>query len=157
MFIVYGNAICKIYVHFKETDASVSSILKDEECNQYVFWTMSLMCILAVIYEIFRNDTLSLNVILQLCIGILGLLIFDFTTWIHYIFVTIVFVSIILFMYYHSVKTNHFILISMFHLEWILSILTMVHHSQMLNYEIYLLINFALFYTLEHLLYPRKG
>jgi hypothetical protein len=151
MLLVYCYAIYNVHYHFKISDGSISSILKDETCNECVFNTMTIMCLIAFLYENIRNDIVSIILISYLIIGIYGVLIFDFTTFMHYNFSFIVFISILLFMFYHSFKTNSSFLFLLFLLEIILSVLT-IFNSEILYYEIYLLANFAIFYIFLHFL-----
>jgi len=151
MILVYCYAIYNVNYHFKISDGSISSILKNETCNKCVFNSMTIMCLIAFVYENIRQDIVSIILISYLIIGIYGVLLFDFTTFIHYNFSFIAFISIVLFMFYHSIKTNSLFLFLLFFLEIILSFLT-IFKCEILYYEIYLLINFAIFYIFLHFL-----
>jgi hypothetical protein len=151
MILVYFYAIYSVYYYFKKSDGSISSILKDENCNKCVLNTMTIMCLIAFLYEIVRDDIISLVLISYLIVGIYGVLMFDFTTFAHYNFAFVAFLSIILFMYYHSFVTSHYFLFLLFFLEILLSVLTILN-TEILHYEIYLLANFAFFYIFLHFL-----
>jgi signal transduction histidine kinase len=149
MLLVYCYAIYNVHHHFTQSDDSISSILKDETCNECIFNTMTVMCMIAFIYENMRKDSISTVFISCLIIGIYGVILFDFTTTMHYYFSFIVFISILLFMLYHSFITKSLFLFVLFVFEIIVSILTLFH-SEILYYEIYLLANFAIFYIYLH-------
>ena len=151
MFITYGYAIYSVYNYYNVTDNSISSIIKNVECNSKLIICMMIMGILTIIYEFLRYDIISFITITFLLVGIYGVLIFDHTIFIHYIFCFIVFISILCFMYKHCYYKNSIILFLLLYLQEILCALIFLENN-ILNMEIYLLANFALFYLYLHFL-----
>ena len=86
MLLIYAYAIYSVYTNYTESNTSISSILKQENCNDCVMNSMVLMGIFTLIYEFIREDLISFVSILFLLIGIYGLLMFDDTTWLHNMF-----------------------------------------------------------------------
>jgi hypothetical protein len=151
MIITYGYAIYSVYNYYKESDHSISSIIKERECNQKVFNGMFIMGFLTIIYELLRYDIISFISILLLLLGIYGVIIYDHTIFIHYIFCFIVFISILCFMYKHCYYKKNIFLFLLLYLQEVLCALIFLE-SNILNMEIYLLANFALFYLYLHFL-----
>jgi len=147
MISTYAYTIYNVYNHYTLRDKSISSILKKDECD--VFESMMVMGFFAMWYEYIRKDLVSLISISGLLIGIYVLLIFDYTHILHSIFCVIAFVSILVFMFYHSWKNRSLIfgLISL--IQVVLSIFTPFQRN-ILNGEIYMLLNFCIFYLALH-------
>jgi hypothetical protein len=151
MIITYAYTIYSVYNYYKESDHSISSIIKERECNQKVFNGMFIMGFLTIIYELLRYDIISFISILLLLLGIYGVIIYDHTIFIHYIFCFIVFISILCFMYKHCYYKKNIFLFLLLYLQEVLCALIFLE-SNILNMEIYLLANFALFYLYLHFL-----
>jgi hypothetical protein len=149
MIGVYSYTIYNVYIHYESTDQSISSILKNEKCNSCVFNSMTRMCLTVLLYEWIRNDALSMRAVLLLIGGIYGILIFDYTRALHYVFCFAVFVSILVFMVHHTIKWNRPWLYVSLLLEIVLAIAT-ISKTEILRNEIYLLANFAAFYVYLH-------
>ena len=156
MLLIYAYAIYSVYTNYTESNTSISSILKQENCNDCVMNSMVLMGIFTLIYEFIREDLISFVSILFLLIGIYGLLMFDDTTWLHNMYSCMAFFSIIIFMINHSMKTfSGWCLSFILFVQICLSFFT-ITQTQILYGEIYLLSNFCVFYLVLHFM-PRKS
>ena len=151
MVITYSYAIYNVYKYFLHDNKSISSIIVDKECNSIIFTTMIIMGILTIIYEFLRENITSLIAILFLLFGIYGVIIYEHTLSIHYLFCFIVFISILGFMYNHCFLQNNIILYLLLYLQEILCTCIFLENN-IINMEIYLLGNFALFYIYLHFL-----
>jgi len=149
MILIYMYVIYKVYTYYTITDGSISSIIKNEECSKIVFVNMLLMGIVTLFYELLRYDICSFISICFLLIGIYGVIIYEHTNTIHFVYCFIVFISILVFMYNHCYKKNHIILYLLLYLQQILCASVFLQ-SNIMNCEIYLLSNFAVFYIYLH-------
>ena len=149
MILIYIYVIYNVYTYYSISDGSISSIIKNKDCNQVVFVNMFLMGIITIFYEFFRCDICSFISIFFLLIGIYGVIIYEHTIKIHYLYCFIVFISILVFMYNHCYKKNHIILYLLLCIQQILCLITFLQ-SNIINCEIYLLANFAVYYIYLH-------
>lgn len=149
MIIIYLYVICNVYHYYTINDGSISSIIKNKECNEIVFINTSAMGIVTLIYEFFRNDIFSFFSIVFILIGIYGVLLYDHTMNIHFVYCFIVFISILLFMCNHCCKVKDIILYSSLCVQGILCSIIFLE-TNIINCEIYLLANFAFFYIYLH-------
>jgi hypothetical protein len=149
MLLIYSYAIYNVYTNYTENNKSISSILKEDECNDCVMNSMILMGFFTLIYEYIRDDWISFISILFLLLGIYGLLMFDDTTRLHYVYSCMVFLSIIIFMISHTIKTSDGVLSFILFVQICLSIFT-ITQTHLLYGEIYLLANFCVFYLVLH-------
>lgn len=151
MILIYIYTIYNVHNYYINSDKSISSIIKDKELNSIIFTNMSVMGCLTIIYEFMRNNIISLFLILFLLLGIYGVIIYEHTLTIHYVFCFMVFISIICFMYNHCFLQNNIILFLLLYLQEILSAYIFLEND-IINMEICLLGNFALFYIYLHFL-----
>jgi hypothetical protein len=149
MIIIYVYVICNVHHYYTINDGSISSIIKNTECNEIVFMNMSIMGIVTLIYEFLRNDICSFFSIVFILIGIYGVLLYDHTMNIHFVYCFIVFISILLFMCNHCRKIKDIILYSSLCVQGILCSVIFLE-TNIINCEIYLLANFAFFYIYLH-------
>jgi len=149
MIIIYVYVICNVHHYYTINDGSISSIIKNTECNEIVFMNMSIMGIITLIYEFFRNDICSFFSIAFILIGIYGVLLYDHTMNIHFVYCFIVFISILLFMCNHCCKIKDIILYLSLCVQGILCSVIFLE-TNIINCEIYLLANFAFFYIYLH-------
>jgi len=150
MIIIYIYVIHNVYNYYTINDCSISSILKNEECSQVVFVNMILMGITTIFYELLRCDIFSFFSIFFMLIGIYGVIIYDHTNIIHFVYCFIVFICILVFMYNHCYKKrNNIILYLSLYIQQILCALIFLQ-TNIMNCEIYLLANFAFFYIYLH-------
>lgn len=151
MIIIYLYVIHYVYNFYKINNHSISSIIENKNCNQMVFKNMNIMGIITIIYEFIRYDIFSFITICFLLIGINGVIIYDLTNKIHFLYSFIVFISILFFMNNQCVKRNNIILYRSFNIQKILSIF-ILFLPNILYFQIFLLGNFAFFYMYLHFL-----
>lgn len=151
MICVYINVICNVYNYYTIYDSSISSIIKQKECNNYVIVNMTIMGFVTILYELIRCNFVSFIVVAFLLFGIRGVILYDHTTIIHYVYGFIVFISILFFMFYHCHFKNNDnrTLYSSFCIQLLLCVF-IFFQQQIINCEIYLLVNFAFFYIYLH-------
>ena len=117
MCIAYGITIYFVYKAYIN-NYSISSIVCDNECNKFIITSMSIMCFFTMLYELYRNESyVTLLSIMFLIIGIMGVLHSNEKEMRHFIYATIVFVSILVFMFYMSYIYNYLILQISFYLQ----------------------------------------
>lgn len=149
MIIIYLYVICNVYHYYTINDSSISSIIKNKDCNDIVFMHMCAMGFVTLVYELLRCDMCSFFSIVFILIGIYGVLLYDHTMIIHYLYCFIVFISILLFMCNHCYKIKDIILYLSLCVQGILCSVIFLE-TNILNSEIYLLANFAFFYIYLH-------
>jgi len=149
MITAYACVIYNVYNYYTISDESISSILKNKDCNEVVFTNMTVMCLITILYELLRCDILSFFSIIFVIIGIYGVLLYEHTNNIHFVYCFIVFISILIFMYNHCYKKNHIILYLSLYTQQILCAVIFLE-TNIINCELYLLANFAFFYTYLH-------
>jgi hypothetical protein len=149
MIIIYLYVIRNVYHYYTKNDSSISSIIKNKECNEIVFINMCAMGVVTLVYELLRCDVCSFFSIVFILVGIYGVVLYDHTMDIHYVYCFIVFISILLFMYNHCCKIKDIILYSSLCVQGVLCSLIFME-TNILNCEIYLLANFAFFYIYLH-------
>jgi len=149
MMLIYMYVIYKVSSYYITTDDSISSIIKNEECNKIVFQNMIIMGIVTIFYEVFRSDISSLFSICFLLFGIYGVIIYEHTNIIHFVFCFIVFISILIFMWNHCLKKNHKFLYLLLYFQQILCAAVFLQ-TNIISCEIFLLANFAVFYIYLH-------
>ena len=150
MIFIYIYVIYNVYNYYTINDGSISSILKNNNCNEIVFKNMTIMGITTIIYELLRYDLFSFFSIVSILIGISGVLMYDHTNTIHFVYCFIVFISILFFMFNHCYKkSNNIILYLSLYIQEILCAAIFLE-TNIINCEIYLLANFALFYIYLH-------
>ena len=97
MLVAYAIPIYYVYYHYGCND-SVSSILCDQNHKNVILACMALMGVFTIAYELKRNDVFSVAAIGVLLLGKYGLITFDETTNLHYVFATSAFLAIFAFM-----------------------------------------------------------
>ena len=155
-FMIICYTIPIYYVHNCYNDNnSVSNIICNEESKNTILFFMVLMGIVTLLYEIERNDVLSIILVTLLLLCIYGLLIYNETTMIHYIFAGCVVITILSFMIRHVYLTNYnktlfFSLLLCFTL--LLSIIININGNIFYSEVLYIL-NFAFYYLYLHIIY----
>ena len=104
MFLCYLIPI--LYIICNSDNNSISHIISNENINNIIFISMIFMFIFTIFYEIERNNIISLIIILFLIIGIIGVIIININENMHYFYAYMVFISIIIFMIYHTYIYN---------------------------------------------------
>ena len=105
MILCYLSPILFVYYNYN-SNTSVSNIICDNNCKNYILFFMLLMGIGTILYEFERNDVYSQLFIFILLFGIYGLICMNETYTIHYFFAFLVFISILSFMIRHC-YSNH--------------------------------------------------
>lgn len=130
---------------------SISSIICNENCNKDIFSWMAIMGGFTILYELSRNNNISLTLISFLLIGITGVLNTKEEDKLHILSALVVFISIIIFMYYFSELYNDKILKYLFYMQLLLSIINILLIKKNIFFtETLSLFNFAVFYLYLH-------
>ena len=112
---------------------------------------MIVMGVFTLLYEMERNDFLSLIFITLILIGIYGVICVNENKKLHYIFAGMVFFSIIGFMINHCKLTNCNVLYLLLYIQIILLITTIINIKGNIFYsEVFFIINFAIYYLYLH-------
>lgn len=149
MLLSYSIPIFYVYYNYSNS-TSVSSIICKEQCQKVILFSMILMGYFSILYEINRGG-LSLLFISLILIGIYGVILIKEDEKIHYIFATLVFLSIIGFMINHCIITGCDFLYLLLYIQIILLIITVLNMKTNIFYsEVFLILNFALYYLYLH-------
>lgn len=153
LFIIlcYLSPIMFVFYNYTSNN-SVSNIICDENCKNYILFFMVLMGIGTLLYELERNDKYSQIIIDLLLIATYGLIYINETHVIHYYFAFVVFIAMLFFMIRHCYLTNYnIILISSFFLGIItLLIITININNNIFCAKIIYILNFAFYYLYLH-------
>jgi hypothetical protein len=151
IILTYIIPISIVYYSYS-SNKCISNIITNDSCKNIILLFMILMGFFTILYEIERNNNISLFCIITLLLSIYGVIYYNEKNNIHYIFAFILFTSIIIFMYNHCCIEKCNILYISLIIQIILSILTVINIKRnIFNKEIILIINFALFYLYLHL------
>jgi hypothetical protein len=151
MILCYLLPILLVFYNYN-CNNSLSNIICDTNCKQYILFFMFLMGIGTLLYEIERNDIYSQIIIGILLIGIYGLIYVNETYTIHYFFAYVVFIAIVFFMIRHCYLTDCNIILL---LSLCFGIFTLLHivinmNQKIFYCEIVYILNFAFFYIYLH-------
>ena len=150
MICSYLFPIYIVYLRYVN-NFSISSIICDKECNKDIIKWMIIMGFFTILYEIVRNDYISIILIILLLIGIIGVLNTKEESKIHILFSIIAFGSIILFMYYFTCIYYDKIMNLLFYLQIFFGIISVMFIKTNIFYaEALSLLNFAIFYLYLH-------
>ena len=153
MSIFYIIPVVYVYIYY-DNNVSISSIISEDNSKYIILFFMILMGIATIIYEYKRDDTYSLVIISILLVSIYILLYFPEGHILHYIFASIAFISILLFMIRHIKKKYYqecYVLHILLLIQIILLILLMINKDDnIFLYEAIYLLNFAIFYFYIH-------
>lgn len=150
MILSYLLPIFYVYYYYT-CNNSVSNLICSEKYNKPILLCMAIMGIFTILYELDRNDLYSISFIL---IGIYGLLLYDETFLIHYLFAVIVFIMILFFQIRHCYLTDckHLLFLSLsISIGTLLSII-LNRESDIFTLETIYIVNFAFFYLYVHFL-----
>jgi len=152
MCFCYVTPIILVYSYYNSNNNSVSSIICKDSCRNIIFFFMLFMGWGTLLYEMERDDTVSIVLILFLLIGIYGLICINENNIIHYFFAFSVFITILLFMIRHCYNTNcNLLLTSSFLLEVLALIFIIANIKKNIFFgEILYILNFAFFYLYLH-------
>jgi hypothetical protein len=151
MILCYIIPIYYVYNCYNENN-SVSNIICNEQSRNTILFFMVLMGVVTILYEIERNDIVSIILITFLLLCIYGLLLYNETNQIHYIFAGLTFITILSFMIWHScLKIYHKILFMPLLLCFglLLSIIININ-GNIFNSEVLYILNFAFYYLYLH-------
>jgi len=151
MLLCYLIVIILVY-NFYNNSCSISNIICNDECKNIILLFLLLMGIGAILYEIERDDKISLILIILLLIGIYGLISINEKNKIHYIFAFFVFIIILLFMIRHFYKKDRDFIVSFSLLLEILILINIILNIEgnIFLSEIIYILNFAIFYLYLH-------
>ena len=146
-FVIY--TVKQLYIN----DYSISSIICDDKCNKNIILYMSFMTFFTFMYELMKDDNISLFLITSLIVGIMGVLKTNEKQFSHLIYSIIAFGSILCFMFYMSFQYNNIVLITSFIIQIVLALFMMIFIFNNIFYiETGFLVNFAFFYIYLHFL-----
>jgi len=151
MIICYLLPILFVYYSYNSNN-SVSNIICNNSCKNYILFFMFLMGVGTLLYELERNDTYSQIIICVLLIGIYGLICINETNILHYVFAFLVFIAILFFMIRHCYLTYcNTILLSSLCLQILTLFFIIININENIFYgEIIYILNFAFYYLYLH-------
>lgn len=152
MLVAYAIPIYYVYYHYGCND-SVSSTLCDQNHKNVILACMALMGVFTIAYELKRNDVFSVAANAVLFLGIYGLITFDETTSLHYVFATSAFLTIFAFMTRAAIVHNDVILLVSLLLCGRLMIdvaINLQSDTPIIYAEAAYILNFAFFYMYLH-------
>jgi len=154
MIICYIIPILIISYIYNE-NPTLSNILCNNKCQSQTFIGFLIaFFIFTILYENERNDPFSLYYILVLIASIIGLIYYDESNTVHYIFAGIAFIAILSFMIYHIPQSKspllHYSLILQIGL--FIYILFHVYYREPIIFrsEVLYIANFAAYYLILH-------
>lgn len=151
MLLSYSFPICYIYLKYLD-NKSVSSIICNEDNKNKILAFMIIMGIFTILYEMKRHDPISLSVIVLLLLGIYGSINVNEKNKFHYLFATIGFLSIIVFMIHHSRKIKNNVLALSLYIQFMLLFATIIYFGKkaFFTVEVFYILNFAIYYLYLH-------
>jgi hypothetical protein len=150
MLLSYSIPIIYVYYNYSN-NTSVSSIICKDECQKVILFSMILMGYFTILYEINRGCSISIIFISLVLIGIYGVILIKEDEKIHYLFATIVFLSILGFMINHCIITSCDFLYFLLYIQIMLLIITLLNIKTNIFYaEVFLIVNFAIYYIYLH-------
>lgn len=156
MILCYITPIVFVsYVYIKNNNESISSIICDASCNLSIKLSMIFMCFFTIIYELLRHDIYTLTIMTFLVVSILGVLYSNEQQYKHYVYAFTVFTSILFFMIYNAIKKNNIIMYTLFVLQIIITLITLIYiRKNIFIVEAMAILNFAIFYLYVHFTIP---
>jgi hypothetical protein len=153
MLSFYLFPIIYVYMYYDD-NPSISNIISNDDSKYIILFFMILMGITTILYEYKRNDIYSIIIISILLISIYILIYFTEDHILHYIFASIAFISILLFMIRHcnrECNQNCYILYILLYIQVLLLLLLITNKDNTIFlYETIYLFNFAIFYFYIH-------
>jgi len=154
-FMLFSYLLPILFVFYNyNSNNSVSNIICNNNCKNYILFFMVLMGIGTLLYEYERNDFYSQIIICILLSGLYGLIYINESHKIHYFFAFLVFIAILFFMIRHCYlkKCNSILLLSLyFEIVALLVIMIDINKNTNIFYsEIFYILNFAFFYLYLH-------
>ncbi len=157
-FMLFSYLLPILFVFYNyNSNHSVSNIICNNNCKNYILFFMFLMGIATLLYEYERNDFGSQIIICILLIGLYGVIYINETNKIHYFFAFLVFIAILGFMIRHCYLTNcdSILLLSLYFEIFLLLVITIdINKNKNIFYsEIFYILNFAFFYLYIHFIF----
>jgi hypothetical protein len=154
-FMLFSYLLPILFVFYNyNSNNSVSNIICNNNCKNYILFFMFLMGIGTLLYEYERDDLISQIIISILLSGLYGLIYINESHKIHYFFAFLVFVAILFFMIRHCYLTNcnSILLLSLyFEIVTLLVIMIDIKKNNNIFYsEIFYILNFAFYYLYLH-------
>jgi hypothetical protein len=153
MLSFYLFPIIYVYMYY-DNNPSISNIISNDDSKYIILFFMILMGITTILYEYKRNDIYSIVIISILLVSIYILIYFTEDHIFHYIFASIAFISILLFMIRHcrrECNQNCYILYMLLFIQVLLLLLLIINKDDTIFlYETLYLLNFAIFYFYIH-------
>jgi hypothetical protein len=153
MLSFYLFPIIYVYMYYDD-NPSISNIISNDDSKYIILFFMILMGITTILYEYKRNDIYSIIIISILLISIYILIYFTEEHILHYIFASIAFISILLFMIRHcnrECNQNCYILNMLLFIQVLLLLILITNKDNTIFlYETIYLFNFAIFYFYIH-------
>jgi len=153
MLSFYLFPIIYVYMYY-DNNPSISNIISNDDSKYIILFFMILMGITTILYEYKRNDIYSIVIISILLVSIYILIYFTEDHILHYIFASIAFITILLFMIRHchrECNQNCYILYMLLFIQVLLLLLLITNKDDSIFiYETLYLLNFAIFYFYIH-------
>jgi hypothetical protein len=147
MLISYIIPIIYIKLYFNDHE-SISHIISGKSC---VLIPMICMCFFTILYEILRNNILSLILIICLIIGIIGVICINIDKELHFVYAYIAFISILFFMIMHTLYLKYNILYFLLYINiFIVDYIVNNINNNIFYHEIIYLFVFGIFYIILH-------
>jgi hypothetical protein len=155
MLFCYLPPILYIALNFYGHE-SISHIISNKEgnINNIIFYPMIFMFFFTILYEIERKNIISLYLIIFLIVGIIGVICISIDNYIHYIFASIVFLSILLFMIMHTyININNILMSNLLYINIITldNIILNITEDIFIQEVVYIL-TFGIFYIILHMI-----
>lgn len=152
MIISYLIPISYVYINYSKNH-SVSNVIASKNCNNVLFYSMIIMGCFTLLYELERNDFMSMLFIVSLLIGIFGVITIYEDKIQHYFFAGLVLISILGFMFNNCRLINCNLLYLLLYLEIILLLTILINIKKNIFYsEFFFILNFAIYYLYLHFL-----
>lgn len=153
MLICYYNPIKIVYNNYNN-NYSISEIITNNNIKYNIFFWSILMGIFTLLYE-FNRNYISFFIIIFLLLGIIGAIFTEEKKYTllsyHSFFACIAFLSINIFMLFHTFFKSDNILFFLFLIQILFIIFTLKNiKSKIFYYECLLLFNFFIFYMYLH-------
>lgn len=130
---------------------SISTIMSSAHSEFYIKKPIFVMCFLAITYEYLRICIYSLGIMSSLIFGLLGVINTDESMISHYVFATIVCISIMVFMMVHRFSSNLCCLLFCINVYFGIKLcLNLIQSLPILFEETAFLLNFAIYYISLH-------
>jgi NADH:ubiquinone oxidoreductase subunit 2 (subunit N) len=147
MILCYIIPIYYVYNCYNRNN-SVSNIICNEQSRNIILFFMGLMGVATILYEIERNDIVSIIMITILLLCVYGLLLYNETNQLHYIFAGLTFITILSFMIRHFCLTNYNKILGLSLLLCISLLLSIIINinGNIFYSEVLYILNFAFYY-----------